>query len=97
MELVQKVKNMKEEMVNINTQVETVQKSFDDLVLRIPSPALDEVPVGTEDDNQVIQKIGEKRNYDFEPKTHWDLLEAKGYLDTERGVKLSGSRFVIVK
>lgn len=45
----------------------------------------------------MIELRGEKAQFDFEPKTHRELLEAKGYLDSERGVKLSGSRFVIVK
>ena len=95
--LVQQVKWLKEELNGITTQIEELQKTFDDLVLRIPNPPLDDVPVGTEDDNVVIKKVGEKRNYDFTPKTHRELLEAKGYLDTERGVKLSWSRFVIVR
>ena len=67
------------------------------MVLSIPSPASDDVPVGTEEDNQVIEYRGEKRTYDFEPKPHWEILEAKGYLDQERAVKLSGSRFQVMR
>ena len=45
----------------------------------------------------MIKKVGEMKNFDFEPKPHWEILEAKGYLDSERGVKLAGSRFTMVK
>ncbi|NJK80530.1 MAG: serine--tRNA ligase [Chloroflexaceae bacterium] len=50
-----------------------------------------------EEDNIVIYQEGEPRDMGFEPKPHWELGEALGIIDFERGVKISGSRFYILK
>lgn len=71
---------------------------FKAILLRIPSPAFDEVPIGKSDEeNIILETVGTIPTFDFTPKTHWELLEAKGYLDQERAVKLSWSRFQIMK
>lgn len=56
------------------------------------------VPVGAdESENVVLREAGQPRKFDFEPRPHWDLGPQLGILDFERGVKLSGSRFYILK
>jgi seryl-tRNA synthetase len=61
----------------------------------IPNP---DVPDGPDEDhNVVIAQEGQPRQFDFEPKPHWELGEALGIIDFERGVKLSGSRFYVLK
>jgi seryl-tRNA synthetase len=45
----------------------------------------------------VIQTIGTPREFDFAPKPHWELGESLGIIDFERGVKISGSRFYVLK
>ena len=56
------------------------------------------VPVGAdESENVVLREEGRLRKFDFEPLPHWDLGPELGILDFERGVKLSGSRFYILK
>ena len=55
---------------------------------------LDDVPVGaTEDENVISKTVGEPTKFDFEPKNHAELAEAKGWLDKERAAKVAGSRF----
>jgi seryl-tRNA synthetase len=62
----------------------------------IPNLTRDEVPAGrSETDNVVVKTWGERRNFDFEPKPHWELGEALGILDLERAAKLSGARFAV--
>jgi seryl-tRNA synthetase len=62
----------------------------------IPNLTRDEVPKGSsESDNVTVKSWGEKRNFDFEPKPHWDLGEQLGILDLERAAKLSGARFAV--
>lgn len=95
--VVTQVQAMKWELAEKEAAYEKAYTQFQAMLLSIPSPAFADVPVGTEHDNQVIKKIGEQASFDFEPKTHWELLEAKGYLDQDRAVKLSGSRFQIVR
>jgi len=61
----------------------------------IPSQA---VPQGTsEEDNQEIRRWGEPRQFDFQPKDHVELGEQSGGLDFETAVKITGSRFVVMK
>jgi seryl-tRNA synthetase len=61
----------------------------------LPDPA---VPLGRSDaENRVVRTWGEPRAFDFQPQPHWDLGPALGILDFERGVKLSGSRFYLLK
>ncbi len=63
---------------------------------RIPNLTRDEVPVGaSEADNKTIKEWGEKPQFDFEAKPHWELGEALGILDLERAAKLSGARFAV--
>jgi seryl-tRNA synthetase len=63
---------------------------------RIPNLTRDEVPVGlSEADNVVVKTWGTKREFDFEPKPHWEIGEALGILDLERAAKLSGARFAV--
>jgi seryl-tRNA synthetase len=45
----------------------------------------------------VLEQFGEQKVFDFEPKAHWDLGPELGIIDFEAGVKLSGSRFYVLK
>jgi seryl-tRNA synthetase len=54
----------------------------------------DDVPVGaTEDENVVVKEVGTIPSFDFEPKSHWQIGEARGWIDKERAAKVSGARF----
>jgi seryl-tRNA synthetase len=56
------------------------------------------VPLGEgEQDNQVVRTVGEPRQFDFQPLPHWDLAPKLDIIDFERGAKLSGSRFFVLK
>ena len=50
-----------------------------------------------EDDNVEVRRWGTPREFDFEPKAHWDLGEDLGILDWERGGKVTGARFLFYK
>lgn len=64
-------------------------------VPNLPDPS---VPVGAdESENVVLREEGKPREFGFEPLPHWDLGPQLGILDFERGVKLSGSRFYVLK
>ncbi len=61
----------------------------------LPHPSVPDGPDETY--NVVIAQEGELRTFDFTPKPHWELGEALDIIDFERGVKLSGSRFYVLK
>jgi seryl-tRNA synthetase len=64
-------------------------------VPNVPQPT---VPVGkSEDDNKVRQVFGEVKKFDFELAPHWKLGEDLDIIDFERGVRLSGTRFYVLK
>ena len=63
---------------------------------QLPNLPADDVPSGkSEGENVEVRRWGTKPEFDFAPKPHWELGEALGVLDFERGVKLSGTRFTV--
>jgi seryl-tRNA synthetase len=71
---------------------------MEELLLQVPNVPQPTVPVGCgEEDNVLVSTWGEPQSFDFEPVPHWKLGEALGIIDFDRGVKLSGSRFYVLK
>ncbi len=68
-----------------------------ELLMTAPNIPDESVPVGaSEDDNVEVRRWGTPREFDFEPKAHWDLGPELGIIDFERAVKLAKSRFVLL-
>jgi len=85
-------------IAELDKQVGAVDTEFTNQMLLLPNLPLAEVPDGTsEHDNIVARTEGQPRSFDFTPKPHWELGEQLGIIDFERGVKLSGSRFFVLK
>src|SRR5829696_5310662 len=76
---------------------EAAQTEAEDLwrttLMEIPNLASDESPAGGEEDYRVIETVGTKPEFDFQPRDHVDLGRMLGAIDLERGAKVSGSRF----
>lgn len=88
-------KQIKVQLAEREGYLQATEKKLVDLLKQFPNMALDEVPVGaTEDENIEIRVWGEKPTFDFTPKNHAQIAETKGWLDKERGAKIAGSRFV---
>jgi len=67
-------------------------------MMAVPNLPHESVPIGPdEEDNVVVQQWGDPPSFDFEPVPHWDLGPELGIIDFERGVKLSGSRFYLLR
>lgn len=91
-----KGRELKDKLANLEHQLSSVSQEFTALLKAVPNMPHDDVPVGaSEDDNVVTKEAGEKRNFDFEPRPHWEL--AGDMIDKERAAKISGSRFVYLK
>jgi seryl-tRNA synthetase len=68
------------------------------LLYEIPNIPADDAPEGPDESgNIVVSQSGEPAAPEFEPKPHWELGEALGIIDFERGVKLAGSRFYVLR
>ncbi|MBI3958065.1 MAG: serine--tRNA ligase [Chloroflexi bacterium] len=87
-----------DEIDALDAELHTVDADFEDAMLRIPNIPEPDVPVAEDESgNQVVKGWGTPRSFDFTPKAHWDLAEALDVIDFERGVKIAGSRFYVLK
>ena len=97
-ELVNRVATIKDLMAQSETDLDQTQKDLNYLLATIPNLIADDVPVGKDESfNKEVKKWGTPRSFNFKVKDHVELGEALGLLDFERGVKLTGSRFVVYK
>ncbi len=95
---VAKGRELKDELSSFEHQLASIEKEFLALLKTVPNMPLDDVPIGTsEEDNKVVKTWGEKPKFSFTPKNHWEIGEAKGWIDKERAAKVAGSRFVYLK
>lgn len=83
---------------SLEEEVKSLGNQLKELLLQVPNIPDTSVPVGEgEESNVVVRTWGEPKKFDFPPAPHWKLAESLGIIDFERGVKLSGSRFYVLK
>ena len=83
---------------DLEEEVKKIDGQLEELLLQVPNIPHPSVPVGKgEDDNISVRTWGEPKKFDFTPTPHWKLGETLDIIDFERGVKLSGSRFYVLK
>ncbi len=82
----------------LDEQIRTVDEGLREVMLWVPNLPHASVPVGPDEEHNVIlRQEGSPRKFEFEPVPHWDLGPELGIIDFERGVKLSGTRFYLLK
>ena len=87
----------KDRIAELDEKRGAVEQELFDLVAAIPNIPDETVPYGKDDsDNPEARRWGTPREFDFEPKAHWDLGTSTGMIDFDRGVKLSGARFYLL-
>jgi len=97
-EALAEMKELKEEIRQLETATESSDEELAHVESRIPNVPLVSVPRGRDESgNRVERTVGVPPRFDFEPKAHWDLGPALGILDFERGSKLAGARFTVLK
>jgi len=86
-----------QQIKQLEIQVDQVEQQRAGLLMTLPNLPHATVPVGPgAADNVEIRREGTPRQFEFEPKAHWDLGPALGILDFERATKMSGSRFSVL-
>ncbi|QED45853.1 serine--tRNA ligase [Cytobacillus dafuensis] len=96
--LIVEMREVGDQIKTLDDELRSVEEVLDQLLLSIPNIPHESVPVGeTEDDNIEAWKWGEIREFEFEPKPHWDVADQLKILDFERAGKVTGSRFVFYK
>lgn len=87
----------KDRIAELDEKRGVVEQELFDLVAAIPNIPDETVPYGKDDsDNPEARRWGTPREFDFEPKAHWDLGTSTGMIDFDRGVKLAGARFYLL-
>ncbi|MFC1989768.1 serine--tRNA ligase [Chloroflexota bacterium] len=82
----------------LEEEVRGLEEELEELLLQVPNLPHPSVPVGrSESDNIVVRSWGEPQKLDFEPAPHWKLGTSLDIIDFDRGTKLSGSRFYVLK
>ena len=84
----------KDRIAELDAERNEAEAALFDLVAAIPNIPDETVPYGVSDeDNPEARRWGTPREFDFEPKAHWDLGPELGMIDFDRGVKIAGARF----
>ncbi len=97
-EIMAEMKKLSEEVKTFDAKVKEIDENLADLLLGIPNTPCEGTPVGnTDEDNLELRTWGEPTKFDFEPKAHWDVGTDLDILDFERGTKIAGARFTVLK
>lgn len=92
------MRQLGERIAALEKETNAVEELFQRRMLEIPNLPHPRVPVGRdESENVVVRTVGEPPVFSFAPQPHWELGERLGIIDFERGVKIAGSRFYILK
>jgi seryl-tRNA synthetase len=82
----------------LEDSLKTIEENLNNLLLMVPNIPQADVPIGKDDtENPIVRTWGEPKTFPFDPKPHWDLGESLDIIDFERGVKLSGTRFYVLR
>jgi len=89
---------LKASFETLSVELSQWEPVLDEKLLEVPNLPHPSVPDGADDSqNRVLREEGTKRGFDFKPQVHWDLGPKLDILDFDRGVKISGSRFYVLK
>ena len=87
----------KDRIAELEDKRSAAESALNDLVCRIPNIPDPSVPYGKDDsENPEVRRWGTPREFDFEPKAHWDLGPELGMIDFDRGVKIAGAKFYVL-
>jgi len=96
--LIEEMRGVGEHIQRLENELGPLEEAIRDFLLGVPNTPLADVPNGDgADDNQEVHRVGDPPHFHFPVKPHWDLGESLDILDFERGRKLSGSRFTVLK
>ncbi len=92
------MRSVSEQIKALDEQIRTVDEGLQEVMLWVPNLPHASVPVGPDEEHNVIlRQEGTLREFGFQPVPHWDLGPELGIIDFERGVRLSGTRFYLLR
>ena len=97
-ELIEEMRSVGRRIRELEDSLRDTDNELDSLMLKVPNIPDPTAPVGPDESANIeVRKVGDLPSFDFDPKAHWDIAEALGIIDFERGVRLAGSRFFVLK
>ena len=97
-EIMEEMRTIGERVKSVDGRISEIDVQLNDMLLSVPNRPHSSVPVGKdENDNVEIRTWGTPKEFSFEPKAHWDIGEALGILDFEKGAALAQSRFTVLR
>jgi seryl-tRNA synthetase len=97
-DLISKMGTVSTRIKELEDGLKETEDNLHSLLLTIPNLPHESVACGTSsEDNPVVRIWGEKPNFDFSPKPHWEIGEDLNILDFARGAKITGARFTLYR
>ena len=97
-QLIAEMRELGDQISALQQETSQIKVNLESLLLELPNLPHPSVPLGKdENDNVMVRKWGKPREFSFKPLPHWELGERLGIIDFQRGVKLSGTRFYVLK
>ena len=94
----EELKALKEKIKLTENELKCVEEEYEKLMMMVPNIPTEDTPVGKdESENKVLRQWGKIKNFDFQPKEHWELGADLDLIDSERAAKVSGARFAYLK
>jgi len=95
---IERMRAVRDRIDALETQLNGIEDRLQDALLWVPNLPGPGVPVGPDESHNVlVRQEGQPPSLDFEPLPHWELGPMLNIIDFERGVKLSGTRFYVLK
>ncbi len=97
-ERINEMRAVGDEIEAFDAQLKAIESELQEKLYEVPNILDPGVPQGAdEESNVVLETVGEKRKFGFQPRPHWELGALLDGIDFERGVKMSGSRFFVLR
>jgi seryl-tRNA synthetase len=96
-ELIGEMREVGDRIADLDGEITGTERRIRELLMALPNLPDPKVPEGGEESNLVLRKWGEKPGFSFPPRPHWEIGEALGILDLQRGAKISGSGFPVLR
>lgn len=97
-DIIAEMRQVSDQIKALDEELKGMDTEIDEILYRIPNLPHESVPVGEDERANVeVRRWGEPRQFDFQPKPHWDVGTDLGILDFDRAGKVTGARFTVYR
>ncbi|MEC9278610.1 MAG: serine--tRNA ligase [Chloroflexota bacterium] len=97
-ELIKDMREVGAQISKLEKKEKDIAEQLQNILMDIPNIPGDTTPFGADEgENVIVRTVGNNPEFDFDPKPHWDIGEDLGIIDFQRGVKVSQTRFYLLR